>query len=99
MIVCHKNPGPKPIILRFTSFEDREPVLSKAYLYAGMKKRVLVDLPEDMKKERNRLATKACEIRHSEKMKTRIRDKGLGMILEVKPKDPGPEDKWVKRVV
>ena len=41
-------------------------MLSKAYLYAGMKKRVLVDLPEEMKKERNRRATKAYEIRHSE---------------------------------
>ena len=46
-----KNPGPKPIILRVTSFEDRELVLSKECLYAGMKKRVLGDLPEEMKKE------------------------------------------------
>ena len=74
-------------------------MLSKTYLYAGMKKRVLVDLPEEVKKERNRLATKVYEVKHSEEMKTHIRDKGLEMILEVKPKDSGPEDKWTKRVV
>ena len=94
-----KNPGPKPIILRFTSFEDRELVLSSSYQYGGMKKRALVDLPEDMKKERNRLAKKAFEIRHSEDLKTRIRDKGLSMVLEVRPKNPGPTEKWVQRVV
>ena len=94
-----KNPGPKPIILRFTSFEDRELVLSKSYQYGGMRKRVLVDLPEDMKKERNRLAKIAFQIRQSEEKKTRIRDKGLDMILEMKPKNSKPSDKWVQRFV
>ena len=92
-----KSPGPKPIILRFTSFADRELVLSQAYRYAGRKKRVLVDLPEAMKRERNRLAKIAYDIRQSEEMKTRIRDKGLDMILEVKEK--GTNNPWKKRVV
>ena len=120
-----KNPGPTPIILRFTSFEDRELVLSKSYQYGGMRKRVLglniffltinvrtwlqtciykhtkwdlnesskliefisptvlVDLPEDMKKERNRLAKIAFQIRQSEEKKTRIRDKNF--ITKTRP--------------
>ena len=91
-----KAPGPKPIILRFTSFEDRELVLSNAHKYAGKKKRVLVDLPAEMKQERSRIAKKAFEIRRQEEKQTRIKDKGLDIYLEVR-KDK--HEKWQKRVV
>ena len=56
-----------------------------------------MDLPEAMKRERNRLAKIAYDIRQSEEMKTRIRDKGLDMILKVKEK--GTNNPWKKRVV
>lgn len=91
-----KSQGPRPVILRFTSYDDKELVLSKAYKYAGSKRRVLVDLPEDMKKERGRLARKAYEIRQKEEMQTRIKDKGLDVYLEVRSRSGDP---WVKRVV
>ena len=91
-----KSPGQKPIILRFTSFEDRELILSQASKYVGSRRRVLVDLPEDMKKERDRLAKKAFEIRKNEKKHTRIRGKGLNVWLEVR--NDG-HDQWVKRDV
>lgn len=70
-------------------------------LVAGKKKRVLTDLLENMKKERNRLAKKAYEIMHLEDLNTRIRDKGLDMILEVKPKESNnaPKHPWVHRIV
>lgn len=88
--------GPKPIILRFASFGDRDLVLSLSYKLAGSKRRILADLPVFMKKERGRLAKVAYNIRQSEKMQTRIRDKGLAVFLEVRK---NKEDQWVRRDV
>lgn len=97
---CHRVPsrgkGPKPIILRFLSYQDRELVLSNAKLLAGSKRRILVDLPNSMKIERNRLAKEAYYIRKKELLQTRIKDKGLDVYLEVRKKST---DKWVKREV
>lgn len=78
-----KVPGRKPIILRFTSLDHRELVLSNAYKYAGKKKRILVDLPAEMKQKSSRPAKKAYKIRTKEEKQTRIRDKGLDVFLEV----------------
>lgn len=91
-----KAPGTKPIILRFTSFEDRELVLSSAHQYAGKKKRVLVDLPAEMQQERSRLSKKAFEIRKKEEKQSRIKDKGLDVFHEVSKDE---HDKWQKRLV
>lgn len=91
-----KAVGPKPIILRFSSFEDRELVLSNASNYAGKRKRVLVDWPAEMKQERSRLAKKAYDIRKSEEIQTRIRDKGLDVFLEVRKDN---NERWQKRAV
>lgn len=91
-----RNEGPKPIIVRFCSYQDRELVLSQAYKLAGSRRRILSDLPVDMKKERGRLARIAYNIRQNEKLQTRIRDKGLNVFLEVR-KDR--DDMWVKRDV
>ena len=91
-----KAPGLKPIIIRCTSLEDRELILSESKHYGGMKKRVVVDLSQDMEEERNRLAKKAYEIRRTEDKQTRIRDKRLDVILEVRS---NASEKWVKRVV
>ena len=86
--------GPRPVIMRFISYEDRELVLSNAYQLAGSGKKVLTDLPVPMKKERQRLARVAYKIRQDERLKTRIRDSGLKMVLEVKKET---KDKWVER--
>lgn len=91
-----KAAGPNPIIIRCTSLEDKELILSASKSYGGMKKRVVVDLPKTMKEQRSTLAKKAYEIRHSENKQTRIRDKGLEMFLEVRN---DASEKWVKRVV
>lgn len=90
------NEGPKPIIIRFCSYQDRELVLSQAYKLAGSRRRILSDLPVEMKRERGRLARVAYNIRQTEKLQTRIRDKGINVFLEVR-KDR--EDMWVKRDV
>lgn len=86
--------GPRPVIMRFSNFEDRELVLSKAYKLAKTGKVILTDLPVCMKKERYRLSKLAYDIRKNEELKTRIRDKGLEMVLEVR-KDA--TQKWVIR--
>ena len=79
--------GPRPVIMRFVSYEDRELVLSKAFNLAKTGMRILTDLPVPMKKERQRLAKVAYGIRRDEHLKTRIRDTGLDMILEVRKDD------------
>ena len=99
-IHCHRVPskgkGPKPIILRFLSYQDRELVLNNANLLAGSKRRILVDLPNSMKTERDRLAKIAYNIRHDEELKTRFKDKGLEVYLEVRKDN---SEKWKKRAV
>lgn len=93
-IPSERNEGPKPIIIRFCSYQDRELVLSRAYKLAGSRRRILSDLPVDMKKERGRLAKAAYDIRQNEKLQTRIRDKGLDVFLEVRK---SRDDLWAKR--
>ena len=93
---AEKTDGPKPLIMRFAQYEDRELVLSNAYKLAGSKRRILSDLPVVMKKERARLATAAFKIRHEEDLQTRIKDKGLNVYLEVRKEK---SDTWVKRVI
>lgn len=86
--------GPRPIIIRFTAFEDRELILSKAKLLAGSRRRILVDLPVVMKKERDRLAKVAFEIRQKEKLQTRIIDRGLNVHLQVRKDTDSGWAKW-----
>ena len=88
--------GPKPLIMKFAAYADRELVLSNAYKLAGTRRRILSDLPLVMKKERGRLATAAYKIRHDEDLQTRIKDKGLDVYLEVRKES---SDNWVKRMV
>ena len=94
--VPSRGKGPKPIILRCTSFADRELILSKAKNLLGSKRTILVDLPEPMKKERNRLAKIAYDIRKSELVHTRIKETGLDLYLEVRKDE---NHSWVKREV
>lgn len=89
-----KSPGPKPIILRFTSYGDRDLVLSNAYKLGGSRRRIIADWPVQMKNERGRLAKVAFKIRKEEKLQTRIKDKGLDVFLEVRKDE---KEKWAKR--
>lgn len=89
-----KFTGQKPVIMRFTNYEDRELVLAQAFNLAGSGISILTDLPVVMQKERQRLAKVDYSIRQNEKLKTRIRDKGLDMVLEVR-KDKNKQ--WVQR--
>lgn len=95
---CHryptKNKGPNPVILRFSNFDDRQLVLSHAKNLLKTGKRILTDLPTQMKKERNRIANIAYQIRKGEEMQTRIKDKGLDLYLEVRKEK---KDAWVRR--
>ena len=91
-----RNTGPKPIIMRFCHYEDREIIMSNAYKLAGTGKRIMTDLPLIMKDERARLAKEAYGIRNNENLKTRIRDVGLDMVLEVRKDET---EKWRIRKV
>lgn len=91
-----KSDGPKPIILRFSCWDDRELVLSQAKNLLNTRKRILTDLPVPMKIERDKIAKVAYKIRKEEKLQTRIKDKGLDLYLEVR-KDK--KVKWVRREI
>ena len=99
---CHRLPnngeGPKPVIVRFGVYEDRDIVLSKATLptLRHQRKRILTDLPTEMKVERSRLAKEAYKIRQQEGLQTRIQERGLQVYLEVRT---GVSDHWRKRHV
>lgn len=91
-----RGQGPRPIILRFIAYEDRELVLANAKKLVGTRRRILADLPETMKIERNRLAKRAYDFRKKDQLQTRIRDRGLEVFLETRKLTT---DTWVKRVV
>ena len=85
---------PRPLIMRFTSYEERELALANAHKLAGSRRRILPDLPVAMKKERGRLAKEAYQIR--KKLHTRIRNKILEVYIEVRKQKT---DSWEKRHV
>ena len=87
---------PKPIIMRFAYYENRDLILSNTHHLAKTGKRILTDLPKTTKDERARLAKEAYQNRQKETVKSRIREIGLDIILEVKKHDAG---KWVQRKV
>lgn len=88
--------APKPMILWFASYADRDMVLSQSFKLAGTRRRIVTDLPVSMKKERNRLAKEAFKIRKGEKLQTRIREKGLSVFLQVRRDE---NKSWAKRDV
>lgn len=95
-IKAESTTGPRPFIIRFTSYEDRELVLSQAYKLGGKRKRITTDLPVKMKRERGKLVKEAYKIRKEEELQTRIRDKELNVVLEVRKEK---EDKWEIREI
>lgn len=90
-----KKEAPRPIIVRFTSYGDRDLVLANAKKLAGTKRRIVTDLPVPMKEVRGVLAKEAFKIRHDEKLQTRIKERGLTVSLEVRKDESQP---WVKRM-
>ena len=88
--------GPRRVLIKFSSFEDREIVFSKAYKLAGSRRRILTDQLVAMKRERGRLAKQAYKIRQDEKLQTRTKEMGLSVWFEVR-KDR--TENWVKRVI
>ena len=47
--ILSKTPGPKPIILRFSQYSDRDMVLSNEYKLAGSRTRIIADWQVQMK--------------------------------------------------
>ena len=67
-----RSKGPKPIIVRFLHFGDKQRVMSRAHKLAGKQIRILDDLPVSMKEGRFLLSHVAYEIRKNEKLQTRM---------------------------
>ncbi|CAC5409871.1 unnamed protein product [Mytilus coruscus] len=76
--------GPKPIIVRFLHFGDKQLIMSNAHNLKGKKIRILDDLPISMKGERFLLSHNAFKIRKKDKLQTKIRAKGAHMTLETR---------------
>ena len=87
----HNTVGPKPVIIRFIHYGDKQFIMSKGNKLAGKKIRMLDDLPPCMKEARNVLANMAYKIRNEEKLKTRIRVSDTHVILETRLNST---DKW-----
>lgn len=67
-----RSKGPKPIIVRFLHFGDKQRVMSRAHKLAGKQIRILDELPVSMKEGRFLLSHVAYEIRKNEKLQTRM---------------------------
>jgi hypothetical protein len=89
-----RSKGPKPIIVPFLHFGNKQMVMSRAHKLAGNQMRILDDLPVSMKGERFLLSHVAYKIRKNEKLQTRIRDDGAHMMLETRT---SISDKWSRR--
>ena len=91
-----KPKPPDPILVRFIHYTDKQYVMARGYKLAGTHKRMLDDLPVEMKNIRHKLANIAYDIRNNEKLQTRIRDVGAKMILETRQNN---RDTWRQRQV
>jgi hypothetical protein len=89
-----RSKGPKPIIVRFLHFGDKQVVMSRAYKLADKQIRILDDLPVSLKEERFLLSHVAYKIRNNEKLHTKFRDDGAHMMLETRK---SISDKWSRR--
>ncbi|CAG2210820.1 unnamed protein product [Mytilus edulis] len=76
--------GPKPILVRFVNFGDKQLVMFKAHNLKGSTILLLDDLPVSMKEERFLLSHNVFTIRKRDKVQTRIRAKGAHMTLETR---------------
>ncbi|CAC5406412.1 unnamed protein product [Mytilus coruscus] len=82
-----RGSGPKPIIIRFLHYGDKQLIMSSAHNLKGSQIRILDDLPVSKKEKRFLLSHVAYKIRKKEKLQTRIRDVGAHMTLETRKKE------------
>ncbi|CAC5422660.1 unnamed protein product [Mytilus coruscus] len=75
---------PDAIIVRFMHYADKQCIMAQAYKVANKKIRIVDDLPVIMKEARNDLAKIAYNIRTKEKLQTRIRARGVHLVLETR---------------
>ncbi|CAC5378772.1 unnamed protein product [Mytilus coruscus] len=75
---------PDAIIVRFMHYSDKQCVMANAYKVANRKIRIVDDLPVIMKEARNDLAKIAYNIWTKEKLQTRIRARGVHLVLEIR---------------
>ncbi|CAG2225171.1 unnamed protein product [Mytilus edulis] len=75
---------PDAIIVRFMHYDDKQCIMAQAYKLAKKRIRIVDDLPVIMKEARNDLAKIAYNIRTKEKLQTRIRARGVHLVLETR---------------
>ena len=93
-----KGAGPKPIIVRFVQWTDRDLVLNQVFKGAlPQNKNILTDLPTVLKEERYNLSKEAYKLRTGTvKYKTRILEKGTKLKLQIRKDHTQP---WADYVV
>ena len=89
------GPGSKPISLRLTTCNDMNLGLTNIYRLSGTKKRMLIDVPLEIKQERRaRLAKEASfSIRWNEEKQIRILVSGFDVLLLVRN---GKHSAWIR---
>ncbi|CAG2195242.1 unnamed protein product [Mytilus edulis] len=75
---------PDAIIVRLMHYDDKQFIMAQAYKVAKKRIRIVDDLPIVMKEARNDLAKIAYNIRTKEKLQTRIRVRGVHLVLETR---------------
>ncbi|VDI30648.1 Hypothetical predicted protein [Mytilus galloprovincialis] len=75
---------PDAIIVRFMHYEDKQVIMQNAYKVANKKIRIVDDLPVIMKEAQNDLAKAAFKIRNDEQLQTRIKVRGIVLVLETR---------------
>ncbi|CAC5375117.1 unnamed protein product [Mytilus coruscus] len=81
-VVGTKRPG--AITVRFMHYSVKQCVMANAYKVANSKLRIVDDQPVILKEAHNDLAKIAYNSRTNEKLKTRIRARGVHLILETR---------------
>ncbi|CAC5407650.1 unnamed protein product [Mytilus coruscus] len=75
---------PNAIIGRFMHYSDKQLIMENAYKVANKKIRVVDDLPVITKEARNDLAKVPYKIRTDKKLQTRIKVRGIVLVLETR---------------
>ncbi len=88
-----ENTRPPTMIAAFTSMTDRNDIFYARKAVYGTAASIQIDMPVSMKKIRTVLNRKAYELRTNEDLYTRVRTKGIDLVLEVK-KPTEPNTAW-----
>jgi hypothetical protein len=85
---------PATIVIVFLYWQEREAFLKAGPNLRNTRISVRTDLPPELKKKRGQLASMAYEFRQTDKIQTRIREKGADVWMDTRPDSQSP---WIRR--